>query len=128
MPVEQFVSDLPSVLALEESEYVRGTGVHTCQLSRPTLHFQVNYGNRADNLDAGEARIQIWRRTVHVDPFEHVIDRAIVLHSLAESGNRRVRMESWSHEVCITGHGTGNVTMHHAGNRVVLNQITIGLR
>src|ERR1043165_4731225 len=87
VPVEQFMRNLPFAIPLEESEHVRSAGIGSGQFTRPVLYFKMNYGDTLNNLDACEARIDIRRGTVFVDPLEDMFNGTRILCSLTIAGD-----------------------------------------
>ena len=89
------------------------------------MYFQVNDGDRFDDLTAGEARFDVRCRAVLGDPIEHVFDGTAVFDPLAESGDRGPRVKGGMHEIAIACASTGDVAVHRPGDRVVLDEISI---
>ena len=128
MPVEQFMRDLPFTAALEQSKNIGCAGVGSGQLARPMFYLQMNDGDTLNDFNACEARINIWRRTVFVDPPEDVFNGACVLHSLAVARNGCGRMKRRSHDLPVTCTRTRDVGMHRASDRIMLDEVRIGSR
>src|SRR5215469_14988869 len=92
------------------------------------FYLQMNNGDTLNDFNACEARIDIWRRTILVDPLEDVFNGACVLHSLAVARNSCGRMKRRSHELPVTCTRTRDVRMHRASDRVMLDEVGIGSR
>src|SRR5215467_3092426 len=88
VPVKEFVRNLPLTVALQQSEYIGSVGVGSSQLTRPVFDFEMDDGDRLDDLDACEAWGDIRRRAILVDPLKHMFYRTRIFDSLAESGDR----------------------------------------
>src|SRR5262252_2967907 len=116
VPVEQFMRNLPFTVALEQSKYIGSMRIGSGQLTGPILYFEMNDGNTLNDLNACEARVYGWRRTILIDPLKHMFNRTRILHSLTVSGDGGGRMESGPHEVSFTGACTRDVAMHCASD------------
>src|SRR5215475_1559645 len=126
MPVEEFVRDFPFPIAVEQREYVGSPGVGSRQLAGPVLHFQMNDGDRLDDFNAREARGDIRRRTIFVDPLEHVLYRARVFDSLAVAGDGGGRMKGRTHEIAVASARPGDIAMHGTSDGIVFDEISVG--
>ena len=76
------MGDLPFAVPLEQSEYVRSSGVGTRQLAGPAFDFQMNDSDALDNFNACKAGTDMRCRTVLSDPLKHMFDGAAVFDSL----------------------------------------------
>ena len=117
--------DLPLVIALEQRKHVGSTRMRSGQLARPMFHFQMNDGDRLDDLDARKARSDIRRGAVLVDPREYMLYGTRVLHALAVTGNGCGGMERRPHEIAVTGTSACNIAMHGASDCVMLKEIRV---
>ena len=120
--------DLPLIIPLEQREYVGSAGIGSSQLARPVLYFQMNYRDTLDDLDAGEARIDIRCRTIFVDPLEDVFNGARILHSLTVARDGCGRMKRRVHEIAVTCTRPRDVAMHRARDRIMFDEIRVGGR
>jgi hypothetical protein len=118
--------DLPRIIPLEQSEYIGSARIGSSQLARPVLYFQMNYRDTLDDLDAGEARIDIRCRTVFVDPLEDVFNGARILHSLTVTGDGCGRMKSRAHKIAVACTRPRDVAMHRARDRIMFDEVRVG--
>jgi hypothetical protein len=86
----------------------------------------MNDSDALDDLDAREARIDIWCRAVLGDPLENVLNGATIFDSLTVAGDGCGRMKSRAHEISVARASARDVAVHGTGDRVMFDEVGVG--
>ena len=92
------------------------------------LNFQMNNGDRFDNLNASETGFDVRGWSIPGDPLKDVLYGSTVFHTLAVAGDGGRRMESGTHEIAVARPGACDIAVHGTSDRVVLREIAVGIR
>src|ERR1700722_11350278 len=125
VPMKQLMGDFPFAVPLGQREHVGSAGIGARQLSGPAFDFQVNDSDALDDFNARKAGTDIRCRTILSDPLEYVFNRAGIFDPLTVARDGCARMESRPHQISVTSPGRGNVAEHGAGDRVMLDEVSI---
>src|ERR1700760_4506372 len=85
----------------------------------------MNNRDALDDLDSCEARTDSWCRAILRDPLEHVLYRPTIFNPLTVAGDSGGRMKSRAHEISVARPSALDITMHRAGDRIMLGEICV---
>ncbi len=112
--MENLVHDLPIAVDFEQREQIGVVG------TAPVVEFEPHCGDRANDVDAGDACLQPRRRAILVIPGKELLDRAGEQVGAGITEDRRVLMKGGLHVVAPSGLGAIDVVLDDLADRVML--------